>query len=170
MGAASRIYFGKPPSQIDLGEAITLAVIPQRPAARAGHSHPPSRLLTARAQLASFWISNNRPSESDRRQLELPVLAQADYSLPMHAPHFTDAILQANPGVSGRIDTTLDAGLQRLVERQMDRYLNQFGERGIRNAATLLGDYRDMSRESLGVGFGRPCERGNPRSNQRRPH
>src|ERR1700685_1994455 len=35
-GAASRIYFGKPPSQIDLGEAITLAVIPQRPAARAG--------------------------------------------------------------------------------------------------------------------------------------
>ena len=46
---------------------------------------------------------------------------------------------------SGRIDTTLDAGLQRLVERQIDRYLNQFGERGIRNAATLLVDYRDMS-------------------------
>ncbi len=40
VGAASRIYFGKPPSQIDLGEAITLAVIPQRPAARAGARHP----------------------------------------------------------------------------------------------------------------------------------
>ena len=36
VGAASRIYFGKPPSQINLGEAISLAVIPQRPGARAG--------------------------------------------------------------------------------------------------------------------------------------
>ncbi|MGA3328252.1 MAG: penicillin-binding protein 1C [Terriglobia bacterium] len=147
VGAASRIYFGKPPSQIDLGEAITLAVIPQRPA-RAGRSLPQSRLLSARAQLANFWINKNRPTDSESRQLELPILAQADSALPLHAPHFTDAILQGNAGLSGRIDTTLDAGLQRLVERQIDRYLNQFGERGIRNAATLLVDYRDMTVKS----------------------
>jgi penicillin-binding protein 1C len=138
VGAASRIYFGKPPSQIGLGEAITLAVIPQRPAARAGRSHQQSRLLSARAQFATYWINRNRPTDSERRQLELPVVAQADFAMPLRAPHFTDAILQANPGLSGTIGTTLDAGLQRLVERQMDRYLNQFGERGIRNAATLL--------------------------------
>jgi penicillin-binding protein 1C len=148
VGAASRIYFGKPPSQIGLGEAITLAVIPQRPAARAGRGHQQSRLLSARAQLATFWINKNHPTDSERRQLELPVLVQTDFAMPLRAPHFTDAILQANPGLSGPVRTTLDAGLQRLVERQMDRYLNQFGERGIRNAATLLVDYRDMSVKS----------------------
>jgi len=149
VGAASRIYFGKPPSQIDLGEAITLAVIPQRPAARAGRRGvQQSRLLSARTKLANFWLHRNRPTDSERRQLALPVLASADSALPLHAPHFTDAILQARSGLSGPIHTTLDAGLQRLVERQIDRYLNQFGERGIRNAATLLVDYRDMSVKS----------------------
>ena len=32
VGAASRIYFGKAPDRVSLGEALTLAVIPQRPA------------------------------------------------------------------------------------------------------------------------------------------
>jgi penicillin-binding protein 1C len=148
VGAASRIYFGKPPSQVDLGEAITLAVIPQRPAARAGRGARQSRLLSARTQLANAWRDAKRPTDSERRQLELPVLAQPNFALPMYAPHFTDAILRADPNLSGRIATTLDAGLQRLVERQIDRYLNQFGERGIRNVATLLVDHRDMSVKS----------------------
>jgi penicillin-binding protein 1C len=129
VGAASRVYLDKPPSEIALGEAVTLAVIPQRPAVRAGHSAEQGRLLAARARL----------------QLALPVLPRPDCAMPMHAPHFTDAMLQGNPGVSGHIETTLDFRLQRLVERQLDRYLTQFGERGIRNAATLLVDYRDMS-------------------------
>jgi penicillin-binding protein 1C len=34
------------------------------------------------------------------------------------------------------------------VERQIDRYLDQFGDRGIHNVATLLLDYRDMSVKS----------------------
>ena len=148
VGAASRIYFGKPPSRIDLAEAITLAVIPQRPSARTAHGLQQDKLSSARIQLAGYWLNMNRPTESDRRQLELPVVAPLDSALPLRAPHFTDAILHANPGVSGPIDTTLDAGLQRLVERQIDRYLNQFGERGIRNAAALLVDYRDMSVKS----------------------
>jgi len=148
VGAASRIYFGKPPAQVGLGEAITLAVVPQRPAARAGRGVQPGRLLSARAQLAHYWLHTNHATDSECRQLELPVLAQPDSALPLNAPHFTDAILRANPGLSGRIDTTLDAGLERLVERQIGRYLNQFGERGIRNAAALLVDYRDMSVKS----------------------
>jgi penicillin-binding protein 1C len=148
VGAASRIYFGKPPSQVDLGEAITLAVIPQRPATRAGRGVQQSRFWSARMQLANAWREGKRPTDSERRQLELPVMARPTSALPLAAPHFTDAILQANPSASGRIDTTLDAGLERLVERQIDRYLNQFGERGIRNVAALLVDYRDMSVKS----------------------
>ena len=36
VGAASRIYFGKAPDRVTLGEALTLAVIPQRPARAPG--------------------------------------------------------------------------------------------------------------------------------------
>ena len=36
VGAASRVYFGKSPDRVTLGESLTLAVIPQRPAGRAG--------------------------------------------------------------------------------------------------------------------------------------
>ena len=43
------------------------------------------------------------------------------------------------------IDTTIDAALQRLVERQIQRYLKLYGERGIRNASSVLVDTRDMS-------------------------
>ena len=142
VGIASRVYFNKPPAQIDLGEAITLAVIPQKPAARAGRGIQQTVLLKARTQLAKTWIKVNHPNDSDKRQLELPVTVQADSTLPMRAPHFTDAILR---NASGRIETTLDSNLQRLVERHVDRYLNQFGERGIRNTGALLVDTRDMS-------------------------
>ncbi len=38
VGAASRIYFGKSPEHVTLAEALTLAVIPQHPATRAGRS------------------------------------------------------------------------------------------------------------------------------------
>lgn len=148
VGAASRMYFGKPPSQIGLGEAVTLAVIPQRPLSRGGRGVHESSLLAARTRLATAWLTQKGPTDSERRQLDLPVLPRADFTIPIHAPHFTDALLHDNPGVSGRIDTTLDAALQRSIERQIDRYLIQFGERGIRNVASLLVDYRDMSVKS----------------------
>jgi penicillin-binding protein 1C len=44
-----------------------------------------------------------------------------------------------------RIDTTIDADLQRLIERQVGRYLKFYGDRGIRNASSVLVDTRDMS-------------------------
>ncbi len=141
VGASSLIYFGKPAAAINTGEAITLAVIPQRPAARAGRNLQEGNLLRARSRLATEILS---PSDSMRRQFELPIVAPSRYAMPRQAPHFVDALL-AETHSTGRVDTTLDAGLQRLVERQMQRYLDQFGERGIRNAAALLVDSGDMT-------------------------
>jgi penicillin-binding protein 1C len=142
VGAATRIYFGKPPSRIDLGEALTLAVIPQSPSARTAGS---ATLPAARAKLGALWVRSHGANESERRQIELPVAIGPRYSLPDAAPHFVDALLREHGTPAGRLDSTLDAGLQRLVERQIERYLNQFGDRGIRNTAALLIDARDMS-------------------------
>jgi penicillin-binding protein 1C len=65
--------------------------------------------------------------------------------MPQQAPHLVDALIANRLTGGGRIDTTLDAGLQRLVERQIGRHLKQVGDVGIRNAASLLIDTRDMS-------------------------
>ena len=145
VGAASRMFFGKPPDRVSLGEALTLAVIPQSPAARTAQGLPRDKLLKARAQLARLWLARHRAGETERRQLESPIAARPEFAMPWLAPHFVDALLAARPGRPSRIDTTLDAGLQRLVERQMRRYIDQYGDRGIRNAAALLLDSRDMS-------------------------
>src|SRR5262245_45839498 len=73
IGAASRIYFGKPPAQVTLAEALTLAVIPQRPLIRAGRSPQDAALLAARTRLRKRWLATHTVSDVDRRQLELPI-------------------------------------------------------------------------------------------------
>ncbi len=133
VGAASRVYFGKPPARLTAGEAIMLAVIPQHPTVRAGRTIHETGLRRARAELAK-QLSN-----------ESPVDIPAQTALPQLAPHFVDALLGDRTARNGRIDTTLDSELQRLLERQISRYIAQYGERGIRNASALLVDTRDMS-------------------------
>ncbi len=138
VGAASRIYFGKSPARLTPDEAITLAVIPQHPSARAGHSIHEAGLQKARTQLARQWAARHNGAT-----LRGDIGVQN--ALPQLAPHFVDALLGERAGRTGRIETTLDAELQRLVERQIGRYIGQYGERGIRNASALLLDSRDMS-------------------------
>ena len=75
----------------------------------------------------------------------LPIVARRQFSMPRLAPHFVDALLADRVSPGGRIDTTIDAGLQRLVERHVERHLNRVGDVGMRNAASLLVDTRDMS-------------------------
>ncbi|MBV9744631.1 MAG: penicillin-binding protein 1C, partial [Acidobacteriia bacterium] len=145
VGAASRIFFGKPPERVTLPEAVTLAVIPQSPAARAGRGFATANLEKARAQLAAVWLRVHKTAEADRRQLESPVTARPEFSMPWLAPHFVDALLANRPNTASRIDTTLDAGLQRMLERQVSRYIEENGDRGIHNAAALVVNWRDMS-------------------------
>ena len=93
VAAASRLYFGKAPDRVNLAEAMTLAVIPQRPASRAGRASSEQELLAARRRLGNLWLAarGNRPE--DRRQIDLPVVAERAFNMPRHAPHFVDALL-----------------------------------------------------------------------------
>ena len=147
IGAASRVYFNKPPSRLTLGESLTLAVIPQRPAARASRGASETGLLRARDQLGREWLSTHRATDADRRQVELPIVAKADYALPWKAPHFVDSVLSGGGGGAAlgvRVETTIDAKLQRMLETQVRRYLAERDEDGMTNAAALLVDTRDM--------------------------
>ena len=147
VGAATRIYFGKPPDRVTPRRGAHAGRDSAAPGrhARAGRRRTPS-LLAARANLAASGWRTTVTIAGDRRQLDLPIVARPQFAMPWQAPHFVDAVLANRTAAEpARIDTTIDAGLQRLIERQIQRYLEQYGDRGIRNAASALVDTRDMS-------------------------
>ena len=147
VGAASLVYFGKPPDRLTLGESLTLAVVPQHPAGRAGRAASQAGMLAARKRLGRLWLLAHGDTVADRRQVALPILAESRFALPWQAPHFVDALLsgrRSNVG-AGRFDATIDAGLQRAIELQIRRYLAKREDVGVSNATALLVDWRDMS-------------------------
>ena len=70
------MYFGKTPDRVTLGEALTLAVIPQRPAHRAGRSARDDGVLAARAALGRQWLRRHGDTADARRQIALPIVAR----------------------------------------------------------------------------------------------
>ncbi len=160
VGAASRIYFHKPADRLTLPEALTLAVLPQAPSRRgrlredehAGAAYLGAGLQAARARLYARWRSTHGADDAQDAQMRLPLRLHVARELPFKAPHFVDRIL-AERGVYAdrgpRLVTTLDARLQRLVEERVRNHLFRERERGLRNAAVLLVDTRDMGVRAL---------------------
>jgi penicillin-binding protein 1C len=125
VGAASLVYFGKPPDRVTLGEALTLAVIPQRPASRAGRTSSAAGALAARARLGRLWLAHHGDTAADRRQVELPILAESKFAMPWQAPHFVDALLSSHaPGSRAGLGSPGNARAT-AVELQIRRYLTQ---------------------------------------------
>ncbi|WP_051711167.1 penicillin-binding protein 1C [Andreprevotia chitinilytica] len=145
VGAASLIYFGKPAAQLTLPESLTLAVIPQSPSRRAGSS---ASLTAARNRLFANWKAAYSVSPANIRLMTLPVPARPLAQLPFRAPHFVEQVV-AEHHPRGPVKTTLDQGLQNVLERQIRQYLAQVGARGIHNASALLIDTRDMGVRAL---------------------
>jgi penicillin-binding protein 1C len=165
VGAASRIYFGKAPDRLTLGEALTLAV--PAPSNRAGPAASEAELLAVRSALGREWLATHPKgrgvlpdaADADRRQADLPIVTRPAFGLPRHAPHFVDAVLAGARGRTGHIGTTLDAGLQRLLEGIA--LLAERGDTGVRTPRACWWT-RDMS-----VSLGRSATTGTPTASQR---
>lgn len=161
MGTASLVYFGKPPDRLTLPEALALAVIPQDPVRRArGGQDTIDRALTlSRNRLFARWLARHPRDASLKPLFELPLAMRPLTQLPFEAPHAVDQVLAARnrwaaqpsaaDGVDARLVTTLDLELQRALERQLNRYVTRNTARGVRNAAALLVDTRDMGVRAL---------------------
>ena len=146
IGTASRIYFDKPASALSRGEALVLAVIPQNPTARfpataAGRAH----LLAARDRLLTAWQASNPALRADEETLaraRLEPVFRAPADLPARARHFVrDHVLRTG---TDTIRTTLDLDLQTVLETRIRDYIDRRRRDGIRNAAAMLIDHRQM--------------------------
>src|SRR6185503_8197127 len=160
VGAASQIYFRKPAAQLTLPEALALAVLPQAPARRgrlredsqAGAAYIGAGLDAARMRLYRRWREIHGVDAAQDALLQLPLRLRASRELPFKAPHFVARIVgerYLHPASGPRLVTTLDARLQRLIEERVRNHLSRERERGLRNAAVLLVDTRDMGVRAL---------------------
>ena len=158
VGAASVAYFDKSASALSLPEALTLAVIPQDPSRRLQASDGATevigkQLATSRNRLYARWKVIHPQDAALQSLFALPLRLRPLSQLPFEAPHAVDQILAARRidtlDADSRVVSTLDIDLQHVLERQVGRYIERNDARGIRNAAAILVDTRDMGIKAL---------------------
>ena len=150
VGAASRIYFGKPPDRLTFGEALTLAVIPQRPSQsrrtdRRPNREPPDR---PRTNSGDAWLA--RPPRSPvpiAASSTLPIVARARFSMPRRRRRISSTrcspVAVMVPGAHRHHDRRRSSAAA--SNARFSAISQQHGDRGIRNASALLVDTRDMA-------------------------
>jgi penicillin-binding protein 1C len=142
VAAASLVYFHEQPKQLSLAQALTLAVIPQSPSRRnplrrSGHD----ALDRARLRIGALWVKTH-PSDFPNPGATMLVHFSSRSELPHRAPHLVDRVLAVND--SGHVTSTIDPGLQTLLELQLKTFIERSHHLGIRNGAVILLDYRTM--------------------------
>ena len=148
IGTASRIYFDKPASALDLGEALSLAVIPQNPNARFPVTDRGRvELRGARERLLQTWQAEAATDGDERATALLTPVFRPPSALPFRAPHFVRD--HVPPSAASTLHTTLDWPLQTLVEQRIRQHVARHGRLGIHNAAALLVDHRSMEVRAL---------------------
>lgn len=135
VAAASLRWCGHDGKTMDVAEAVALVMLPQRPALRRprpGHDENPGT-IAARMRLLEK-LGHRDPMLADYRWQAHPV--------PREAPHLA-RLLKSQAG-----DSTIDQGLQSIVQDTVRDYLLRVQEKGVTNAAVMVVDA--PTREVLG--------------------
>ena len=150
VGAASLVYWRKPVRELNVPEAINLAVIPQNPRKRlpeaSGAGEPPA-LRDARLRLAQRWAARHPQDKRYADPAALKVAFQSRASMPFLAPHAVDYLLRA--GDVREVASTLDMKMQNAVERVLTAYVKSRMDVGISNASALLLDTSTMQVKAM---------------------
>ena len=143
VGAASLLYFGKPPEKLTRLEAVALSVVPQSPTRRSPRADADHGALAVAANRLSVRLGGRTAAEEERRAGMPAGLFTGWKPAPLCAPHFVLRESGRHPS-QREITTTLDRDLQRLVDRRIAAYLASSRRLGVTNAAAMLVDFRSM--------------------------
>jgi penicillin-binding protein 1C len=112
--AASIAYFGKEPKRLSLAESALLVALPQSPERRRLDRHPQAA-HAARDRVLDRMVEDGVISKDDALQARAAPVPQMRKSIPILAPHSSDAAL-ATFRDTPVIKLTLDSNLQRVLE------------------------------------------------------
>ncbi len=139
--AASWAYLGKPASRLSHAEAALLTVLPQAPS-RLRPDRAPGQARAARDKVLERMATLGVWSRADVDDARVEAVVARGLRQPQHAALLAQRLRSAQPGES-RIVSTLDIGMQRVLEQRVASYFSQLPERT--SAALLVVDNRDLS-------------------------
>ncbi|MGA0616637.1 penicillin-binding protein 1C [Paracoccus sp. KR1-242] len=136
--AASLQWFGKEPRRLTPSEAALLVALPQSPETRRPDRFPKAA-TAARNRVLERAADRGLISQGDARAAMAEPVPRRRRAFPALAPLLSGRLARENPGAV-RIETTIDAGLQRRAEALALRAARGAG-RSV-SAAILLADHR----------------------------
>jgi penicillin-binding protein 1C len=150
--AASWAYLGKPASRLSHAEAALLAVLPQAPT-RLRPDRDPDAARVARDKVIERMATLGVWSRAQADDAKIEPVVSRSLRVPVSAALLAQRLRERQPRAE-RIESTLDAGLQRMLEERVDAYFSTLPERT--SAALLVVDNATMeARAYVGsVAFG----------------
>lgn len=149
IGAASRAYFGKAPKDLSLAEAALLAGVVRGPALYAPDRNP-TRAKARRAFVLKRMVDERVIDEARRVVADGEPLATVSAQPVFGAPHFVQGLLTGaarslQPGLvwpdhPARIETTIDAALQREAEAAVRASMARLVEKNVTAASVVVID------------------------------
>lgn len=147
--AASWAYLGKPASRLSHAEAALLAVLPQSPT-RLRPDRNPKRARIARDKVLARMSALGVWTAASVRDARIESVAARELESPLHAALLAERLHEAQPNAR-RIETTIDANLQRALETRVADYLGRLPART--SAALLVVDNATLeARAYIGSG------------------
>lgn len=135
--AASLQWFGKEPRRLTPAEAALLVALPQSPERRRPDRFPDAA-KAARDRVLARARDAGLLSRADSESAMAEPVPRARRAFPALAPLLAARLVRAHPGAT-RIETTLDAKLQRRAEQLASRAVKGAGRR--LSAAIVLADH-----------------------------
>ena len=140
--AASLIYFNRRVADINLVQALTLAVVPQNPNSRRPANSSQDAMQNARDLLYKKWLKKYPQAAQVEHFFKMPLGVKSPSSLPFYTPHLTNYL---DPRTLGsEVFTTIDLPLQLAFEEKTRQFIVTNKAKGIENAAVLLLNAKTM--------------------------
>lgn len=160
---ASRVYFKKSSKNINLLEALNLAIIPQNPTKRAPKAYELADLeknkllkfenkeiLQAQKNLLQKWQTKYGKDSSLKNFIGLNLAVGTRSDLPNFAPHFVNFMQDLDlSNFNYKIYTSLDLNLQQKAEIIISDYIKEKSKYGIKNAVALIVDSKTLEVKAL---------------------
>ena len=142
---AARLYFDRDLDTLSLEEMLALVVMVRAPT-RLDLRKRPDDLQPSILQLAQRLLKSGVIDAEQYTAVGTAEPASKTAELPVQADHFVQHINQSEPPAvlrnSRRLHTTLDAGLQQVVQTILDQRLQDLAARGVANGAALVVDHQ----------------------------
>ena len=142
---AARCFFDRDLDTLNTAEMLALVVMVRAPS-RLNVRRNAAGLMRSIRQLADRLLKNNIIDENRFSSITSSNLDVKAAGSPVRADHFAQHLyhldLRADVRQNGRLNTTLDAGLQQIVQTILDHRIKDLKSRGAQNGAVLVVDHQ----------------------------